>query len=291
MSSSHPSPSTPSKSGGGGISVDEGTPLNFAPPPSSNGLDPTKNEAGYLIERELFNSVFVEQSIFDGVHQNSFLPSLPDERYKQLIRDLENKGLARLDEQQNDIEAWSKLLRQPTAESQLYDPFVEIGNAIADFIYGLEDGHNKGSLQSTLDAPSVTNEPSDACLRIKWRVMGSKNSLSGFACKWRPDVVAHPLSFSTKDSEYRPHWAHVVVPGEFKRQLTDKSPEALKQFLRYSRQVLKEQPDRRFLCGFTFCKNKLRVWHVDHSGVLGSHCVDVHKVSAYVHCAFVFRVN
>jgi hypothetical protein len=281
MSSSQPS--TPPKSGSGSASINKSTPLNFIPRSSSNGLDPTKDEAGYLIENELRNSVFVKQSIFESTHQNSFLPSLPNECYKQLIRYLSDRGLATLDEQQHKVEAWTELPPRPTTEGQLYTPFVDIGNAVADFCYALEDSHDKGGSQPTPDGLSFKDKPSNPRLRIKWRVMGSVTSLSGFKCKWRPDVVVHPLSFSAEDRAYKPHWAHVVVPGEFKKRPESDNPETLKQFLRYCRQVLKEQPDRRFLLGFTFCKYKLRVWHIDHSGLLGSDCVDVHKVS--VECA------
>lgn len=52
----------------------------------------------------------------------------------------------------------------------------------------------------------------------------------------------------------------------------------LLQNLKYSRQALYEQVDRRFIFGLVYAQTQLTVWLVDRSGALGSKSFDVHEV-------------
>ncbi|TFY75296.1 hypothetical protein EWM64_g8715, partial [Hericium alpestre] len=49
------------------------------------------------------------------------------------------------------------------------------------------------------------------------------------------------------------------------------------QLLRYLRQTLREQPDRRFIYGMVFSKINLTLWHADRTGALASQLINIHK--------------
>lgn len=60
------------------------------------------------------------------------------------------------------------------------------------------------------------------------------------------------------------------------------SHEAVHQLCGYLRQVLREQPNRRFVMGLTLCLDKLNVWLCDRSGLLGMATpINIHEVSLY----------
>ncbi|TFY75196.1 hypothetical protein EWM64_g8813, partial [Hericium alpestre] len=52
---------------------------------------------------------------------------------------------------------------------------------------------------------------------------------------------------------------------------------AAMQLLRYLRQTLREQPDRRFIYGMVFSKINLTLWHADRTGALASQLINIHK--------------
>lgn len=166
-----------------------------------------------------------------------------------------------------DDGCWTSLPTNPTSEHALYEPLVNILNAITEangkamaFILVWQDNHSK-------------SVKSDAAADLKPDIIGLIQ-----ACKAdSPDLwrllqtiieVKNPIS---------------LLPG-------------LLQVLKYSRQALYEQVDRRFIFGLVFGKTDLTVWHVDRSGTLGSEPFDVHKVcnrsiiltiSKYIYSAFL----
>ena len=73
-------------------------------------------------------------------------------------------------------------------------------------------------------------------------------------------------------------WRQLHAVVEFKRD--EDFNDAIRQLCRYMRQMLREQPDRRFVLGITICFDKLGVWLCDRSGVIGIDTpINIHNVS------------
>jgi hypothetical protein len=81
-------------------------------------------------------------------------------------------------------------------------------------------------------------------------------------------------------------WLRVHIPVEIKTKKDDKDVlDAVKQLCGYLRQILREQMDRRFALGLTFCGTDLSVWLCDRSGLLGTRTpINVHKVGVLYPC-------
>jgi len=59
---------------------------------------------------------------------------------------------------------------------------------------------------------------------------------------------------------------------------------ALLQLCGYTRQIFREQLDRRFVIGLTLCFDQLRVYLFDRSGVMGTaKAIDIHQVCLIPH--------
>jgi len=78
-------------------------------------------------------------------------------------------------------------------------------------------------------------------------------------------------------------WLRIGTPVEVK--LTDKAGERRSgsaQLCRYMQQILKTQFDRRFVFGLLLCKDKLRVFYCDRSGLLGTQSwIDLSSLHGY----------
>jgi hypothetical protein len=150
---------------------------------------------------------------------------------------------------------WIKLPRSPIDESKLYEPFVKILAYI----------HHRC--------------PEDQRHDIIWRSNPNKAPDSEFDFDWKPDAVAE-LDASPKENA---KWTNILFPIEIKK--AHLPIPALPQLIGYARGTLREQPNRRFIYGFTLCKTMAQVWLFDRSGALGSQQFDVHSVSPI--CVFL----
>ncbi|KIP06421.1 hypothetical protein PHLGIDRAFT_118977, partial [Phlebiopsis gigantea 11061_1 CR5-6] len=92
----------------------------------------------------------------------------------------------------------------------------------------------------------------------------------------RPDCVGR-LSSASGDF-YERQWTDVAVPGEFKKANTlDGLRDDTTKVIRSMRHIMREDPRRRFVFGFTIEQCQMRLWLVSRSDVLVSFAIDVHK--------------
>ncbi|THH12839.1 hypothetical protein EW146_g7317 [Bondarzewia mesenterica] len=144
---------------------------------------------------------------------------------------------------------WTHIPQDPATEALLYDPFTETLNEIAEAC---------GS-KRTFD--------------VVWKNTHSKKTASDFAVEYRPDIVG-VLRTQEDPTNAAVWWRLVHIPIEVKKHGEETS--ALVQLLKYTRQALMEQVDRRFIYGFILAKRNVTVWHVDRSGAIGSKSFDIH---------------
>ncbi|KAA1475867.1 hypothetical protein DENSPDRAFT_826579 [Dentipellis sp. KUC8613] len=145
---------------------------------------------------------------------------------------------------------WTNLPISPSSESVIYEPLVEILNAITEEC------------------------KADARFKIVWRDEHSKKPESHYSVDMKPDIVA-TFKYSGNDGSAPVWWRSMHALIEVKK-MKDPLPAAT-QLLRYIRQALREQPDRRFMFGLVFSKSDLTLWHIDRSGALASTPFNVHK--------------
>lgn len=146
-------------------------------------------------------------------------------------------------------ECWISLPTNPSSEHALYEPLVEIFNAITKAC-----GENK-------------------TFNLVWEDVHSKKVDSETAVDLKPEIIG---LLQACDYDSLDLWRLVQTPVEVKNPIS--LLPGLLQILRYCRQALYEQVDRRFLFGLVFAKTHLTVWHVDRSGTLGSESFNVHTV-------------
>ncbi|KAI0055077.1 hypothetical protein BV25DRAFT_1816139, partial [Artomyces pyxidatus] len=107
-----------------------------------------------------------------------------------------------------------------------------------------------------------------------WRDEHNKSpkSANPLISDMRPDIVA---TFKSAQVDSEVWWRTVHIPLEVKRPANVDA--AATQLLRYVRQALRTQHDRRFMYGLVFAKRSIVLWHVDRSGALASEAFDVHR--------------
>ncbi|KAI0321251.1 hypothetical protein OF83DRAFT_1081058 [Amylostereum chailletii] len=154
---------------------------------------------------------------------------------------------------------WAALPVMPGSEKEIYEPLVDVLNAIS-------------------------TQVKDPEMPIVW--LNKHNSWMQFDFKGRllPDIVALCLEQGTNVEEYlsdlkegpkyEAWWRLVHTPLEVKKDL-GYVPSILQTF-KYGRQTLKEQPDRRFVFTLLFTRSEIMFWLLDRSGALGSELVDIH---------------
>ncbi|KAI0055622.1 hypothetical protein BV25DRAFT_1736992 [Artomyces pyxidatus] len=212
--------------------------------------------------------------------------------------------------------SWAKLPRSPKNENVLYTPLTTVLNDITvACLPEWQKPDVSPSAESLTKAPtsrepSVTAslsdtfssnppqpnalQPAAACsttvvdplsdpdrilprpqLSIEWRDEHKKSpkSMKDLISKMRPDIVA-TFKHTSKESS-GVWWRTVHIPLEVKRRFG--AVAAATQLLRYVRQALHLQHDRRFMYGLVFAKRSLALWHVDRSGALASVEFDVHN--------------
>ncbi|KAI0051942.1 hypothetical protein FA95DRAFT_107438 [Auriscalpium vulgare] len=178
---------------------------------------------------------------------------------------------------------WAGLPLKPKDEKVLYEPLTKVLNEITAQCHTLlaQLGETNTARRTTRSHAALSNEDLvNFCreafidkLDIIWRDEHATAPKSDptLMSDMRPDIVA---TFKTTGTG-RVWWRTVHIPLEVKQANTDAL--AAIQLLRYVRQALREQPDRRFMYGLVFAKRTLTVWHVDRSGAMGSKVVDAHE--------------
>ncbi|TFY70025.1 hypothetical protein EVG20_g2910 [Dentipellis fragilis] len=145
---------------------------------------------------------------------------------------------------------WKDLPINPSSEGLIYTPLTKILNAI-------------------------TNACSkDARFKIIWRDEHLKRPASEHAADMKPDIIAS-FSYASGSDRSPVWWRSMQTLIEVKKQ--GHALPAAAQLLRYLRQTLREQPDRRFMVGFVYSNCHLTLWHVDRSGALASAPFNVHE--------------
>ncbi|TFY73314.1 hypothetical protein EWM64_g10698, partial [Hericium alpestre] len=138
---------------------------------------------------------------------------------------------------------WKGLPLKPKSENELYRPLTAVLNAISNLC-------------------------EDRTFDITWQDWHTKYPDSQFMVDMKPDILAVIKAAGT-------WWRALQTVIEVKKK-ADMFP-AILQLLRYVRQALREQPDRRFMHGMVFSMYNLTVWHVDRSGALASEVFNVHE--------------
>ncbi|TFY81200.1 hypothetical protein EWM64_g2812 [Hericium alpestre] len=145
---------------------------------------------------------------------------------------------------------WANLPLNPPVEDVLYEPLTAILN-------------------------EITKEVGDDGLPIEWQDVHSKAPQSDFMAELRPDIIA-TFKDCLKDVDNPRVWWRIIHTLIEVKKKAEALPAAM-QLLRYLRQTLREQPDRRFIYGMVFSKINLTLWHADRTGALASQLINVHK--------------
>ncbi|KAH8089886.1 hypothetical protein BXZ70DRAFT_495300 [Cristinia sonorae] len=183
-----------------------------------------------------------------------------------------------------------KIPTSPAREKNLYKPFVEAANKIVQ-VYS-ENKFPTGSLPYKLrwitaaDDPPQANNAEFSLIR--------PDAVSVFVsddAETRTDTPDDPPSqcedFTIRNVDGKPGestvwWHRVNIPVEIKRKSETADWEKTvtqgsSQLVRYMRQSLSMQPDRRFIFGLLLCCNHLRVFLGDRSGILTTdRPIDIH---------------
>ncbi|TFY78658.1 hypothetical protein EWM64_g5356 [Hericium alpestre] len=145
---------------------------------------------------------------------------------------------------------WANLPLNPPVEDVLYEPLTAILN-------------------------EITKEVGDDGLPIEWQDVHSKAPQSDFMAELRPDIIA-TFKDCLKDVDNPRVWWRIIHTLIEVKKKAEALPAAM-QLLRYLRQTLREQPDRRFIYGMVFSKINLTLWHADRTGALASQLINIHK--------------
>lgn len=209
---------------------------------------------------------FIEQAadtweIYD--HNTNFMRTFSKVKASQcrsMLDQLSERGLW-----SQKTNSWTRFPCDQQRDHVLCPPFVEIANTVAE-----------------LD--SITHPRPDRSI-LTW-IDTRSNKLQSYwpdTCDSFLDVTAvlKPVSAVTtpvNDCHHEPYaWNHVIIPGQFKQRNAPHTT-VQAQLVHSVRQMYKEQPDRRFIFGFTFEFVFLTVWYFDRSGILSSEHINVHEV-------------
>ncbi|EIM86708.1 uncharacterized protein STEHIDRAFT_121579, partial [Stereum hirsutum FP-91666 SS1] len=107
---------------------------------------------------------------------------------------------------------------------------------------------------------------------LVWQDVHSKKVNPEAAADVKPDIIG---LLQACDYDSFDLWRLIQTVVEVKEPIAVLP--GLLRVLKYSRQVLYEQVDRRFIFGLVYAKTHLTVWLVDRSGALGSQSFNVHE--------------
>lgn len=145
---------------------------------------------------------------------------------------------------------WTKLAKSRAPETDFYPEFIKIA-----------------------DLCTSTAQKSDAVRWIDTHATGLRTGHKR-AIAVKPDLV----SANTRDLALPVAWCDTIMPFEVKKSGGVAGHlEGLAQLLTYVREVMRDQPNRRFCFGVQIAKREAHVWLFDRSGGLG--CIfDFHQV-------------
>ncbi|KAI0792041.1 hypothetical protein C8Q75DRAFT_754229 [Abortiporus biennis] len=168
---------------------------------------------------------------------------------------------------------WTELPQDPVDEKSLYEPLVDILNAITEVQY------------------ERANTPRG--MKLIWKDVHSHapgSLLKGTSTKTRPDIIAQYEPEAEEGSEHsfaeqpsqtaqnlRSWWYRLVIIIELKKNYPIGGTTTLTQLLQYTRQAFKEQPFRRFFFGCTFHRTNITFWYCDRAGAIGSCMIEMHE--------------
>lgn len=144
---------------------------------------------------------------------------------------------------------WTSLPTNPPNVDSIYEPLVTIFSAIT----------------AACGSAKMFN--------LFWQDVHSKKVNPEATADVKPDIIG--LLQACDYDSFDP-WRLIQTVVEVKEPLAVLP--GLLRVLKYSRQVLYEQVDRRFIFGLVYAKTHLTVWLVDRSGALGSQSFNVHEV-------------
>ncbi|KKA30700.1 hypothetical protein TD95_005428, partial [Thielaviopsis punctulata] len=113
--------------------------------------------------------------------------------------------------------------------------------------------------------------PSAPLIRQKL-ISSPRKSLDGTENRYSPDVVIVDAALNNDDIN---HWNQILALIELKNEARLDGISTRVQLARYALQMFKAQHHRRFILGLTLCGSKMRLWSLDHSGMLGSTQIDI----------------
>lgn len=165
--------------------------------------------------------------------------------------------------------SWMQLPIPLSIYDNIHDHFCNIANAVAELDH-ISTPRQDGMILVWRNTSENLKRPTSY-----WNASPTaKKVMPGLYAELK-SVIAETGDSSRPEIDEHPSWNRFIIPGEFKQRWQV----PVVQLAGIVRQILKEQPDRRFLFGFTYARTVLTVWHFDRSGVLGSEEIDVHKVS------------
>ncbi|KAL1743482.1 hypothetical protein HDZ31DRAFT_74861, partial [Schizophyllum fasciatum] len=146
-------------------------------------------------------------------------------------------------------------INEKATEAELYPAFVAVAERIADELRALVP-------QTEDDERVLSSEWYDYHTR-------APQSASPGAPRTRPDCVLALEKLSGAALQTAIWWLQIIVAVEVKRH-DEGWQVAVLQLLKYLRQILVEQQNRRFVFGFTLGPRQMSIWLQDRSGVLGT---------------------
>lgn len=201
-------------------------------------------------ERMQLTSAEVSQNVYTNVAEvwHMFTSGVKNEQVQPIMEGLQKKRLYSYESGR-----FTRLPSHPEYEAHLYAPFIRIANVVSRLSDTRQDG-----------------------MTLRWRNTYNKvpDSYWSTTPKMRPDIVVELVP--EHEPLCKPSWNRVILVGEFKRALDPTQP--IVQLACYVRQIFMEQPDRRFVLGFTLTGCLLTTWYFDRSGILGSVPINVHEV-------------
>ncbi|KAI9065058.1 hypothetical protein FKP32DRAFT_1602608 [Trametes sanguinea] len=166
---------------------------------------------------------------------------------------------------------WSGFPKGKYKEQNLYKPFVNTANAIAqvakDKVPRTEDQVREASWKDYHSDPPQSLEPDATHIR--------PDCALAMAMASDADLKRSSLSAAKKETLW---WLQFVAVVEAKRNFDQNDLELVQQLLGYLRVVMVKQKDRRFVLGIYLSASQASVWLHDRSGVTATAVpIDIHK--------------
>ncbi|KAI0054822.1 hypothetical protein BV25DRAFT_1903805 [Artomyces pyxidatus] len=249
--------------------ADNNTPIRHHSHLFSSHANATVEDVDKAVKIEMQNSAFVNtphlidtlfdiaDDVMEAIHKRLVQQCSPDWE-PPLTPSSSSDTSSDHDTESDDLDA---------PESATSDP-IEL---VQDDTSSIGTSSTRRTFDQATDAGLVLPRPH---IDMVWRDEHNKSpkSANPLISDMRPDIVA---TFKSAQVDSEVWWRTVHIPLEVKRPANVDA--AATQLLRYVRQALRTQHDRRFMYGLVFAKRSIILWHVDRSGALASEAFDVHR--------------